>query len=121
MSKIIVFTAHYPYSQGEEYFVEEIKYLSQKFDQIIVVSSEKDIEKEKRIIPKNVEIIIVNRNSYKTKSILLGIIKFISLKTIKEIIFAHKVLKYKINLKALKMILLYEIVSTRQNIWIKKI
>lgn len=120
MSKIIIFTAHYPYNRGEEYFVEEIKYLSQKFDKIIVVSSEKDVEKEKRIIPENVEVIILNRNSFKTKSILLGLIKFISFKTIKEIIFAKKVLKYKISFKALKMILLYEIVSTRQNIWIKK-
>ncbi len=51
---LVIFTSHYPYGMGEEFIETEIQYLSRNFKTIIIISS--DIESHRmRKIPNNVK------------------------------------------------------------------
>ena len=41
ISRLVIFTAHYPYTNGESFLEDEIKYASNLFDDIIIVTAEK--------------------------------------------------------------------------------
>lgn len=46
MSRLIVFVSNYPFGQGEPFFNDELKYLSNKFDSILIVRKSSDVTKE---------------------------------------------------------------------------
>ena len=54
--KLILFTASYPYGAGETFLETEIDYLSEAFDQVLIVSNDV-ISSEKRVIPANCEVV----------------------------------------------------------------
>lgn len=118
--KLIVFTGHYPFKPGEEFFDDEIKVLSNNFDKILVVSGEKNINKYRSKPPQNVEVVVVNRNYDIVICLFTGFIKMFSLESIKEILYTKKVLDNKIGMNVLKTLFIYNAVSVRLVRWITK-
>lgn len=55
MKKLILLTKHYPYDNGEEFIENEIKYLSNAFDEVIIISTAVANIKVVKDIPNNVK------------------------------------------------------------------
>jgi len=53
-NKLILFTTSFPYAGGEQFLETEIKYLSEEFDEIIIIPAKKSLNIRK--IPQNVTI-----------------------------------------------------------------
>lgn len=54
--KIILFTSSFPYGKGEQFLETEIKYLSEKFDKIVIIPATYGNSNTLRFIPENVEV-----------------------------------------------------------------
>ncbi|MFV0186647.1 glycosyltransferase [Empedobacter falsenii] len=53
---LVCFTASYPYGNKETYFENELQYLSQQFEKVIIIPTYNAYGDEKRSVPINVEI-----------------------------------------------------------------
>ncbi|UFH32249.1 glycosyltransferase [Chryseobacterium sp. C-71] len=53
---IVCFTASYPYGSRETYFANELEYLSQAFEKIILIPGYNPYNKEQRVVPFNVTV-----------------------------------------------------------------
>lgn len=117
--KMIIFTGHYPYKEGECFFNNEIQILSKHFEEILVISGSKNINcKDMYTVPGNVNVVIVNRYYKMFTCISYGLLKLFSFEAIKELYFAIVKLKYKFNLKTIKEIFLYYAVYKRLSDWL---
>lgn len=90
ISRLVIFTAHYPYTNGESFLEDEIRYAAKLFDDIVIVTAEKRPTTEQYYVPSNAEI-IESRKGLSKGSVLFktGTYMF-RLKTIKELFFAMK-------------------------------
>ncbi len=118
--KLIVFTAHYPFLPGEEFFDAEINILSKHFEGITIVTGERDINKKCKSTPYNVNTVIVNIKYDFLLCIFSAFKSMFSLKTLNEIAYAKNVLKKKINFGMFKMLFIYNAVSERVTRWIRR-
>ena len=66
MDKLVVFTSHYPYGNGEPFIEEEIKIAESCFNEILIVTYAKHNEASTRYIPDNAKIIHLRKDSEKT-------------------------------------------------------
>lgn len=92
MKKVLFFiTDNYPFGYGESFIENEIKYLSQNFEKIFIISKNLK-EKQMRIVPENCEIFRVKKdykkllNIFLDKNYLIHFIKNFDLKHLKELI-----------------------------------
>ncbi len=75
MNKLIFVTSKYPYSSGETFIENEIKYLSMAFDKIYIFCVDANEEENKREVPQNVVIFPANRKEISRKDYLPPLIK----------------------------------------------
>lgn len=91
--RIIVYTAHYPFGTGEQFFEDEIVFLSSNFDRVIIVSMDSGKSNATRIVPQNVEVVRA-RERTNTMKLVPHMLKYIcSTAILKEIHFARKTRK----------------------------
>ena len=90
ISRLVIFTAHYPYTNGESFLEDEIKYASNLFDDIIIVTAEKRPTAERYYVPSNAEI-IESRKELSNSCVLVKTVAYmLRLKTIRELFLAMK-------------------------------
>lgn len=117
---LVIFAAHYPFKPGEEYIVQELDVLLKYYKHITVICGEKNIFREKRVVPANVEVIIVNRKYRLIRCVIFGIIKMFSFNTLMELFYSKTELNSSISVNMIKRIFSYNVVSQRYVFWIKK-
>lgn len=61
MDRLVIFTSHYPYGNGEPFLEEELRIAETRFDTIIIASYAKQNEALTRYIPANAELIHLRR------------------------------------------------------------
>lgn len=117
--KLVIFTMHYPYKNGEDYVVSEIDHLSKYFSDIRVVSAERNTQAELRKLPLNVCFETINRSYKFVKSIFLGMKNCFSHRTVQELRYMKKN-NIKLSFSNIKKIIVFNIIAARYKIWIKK-
>ena len=60
--KLVLFTAHYPFGQGESFLEEEIRVTERYFERIIIVSYEREERELSRYVPANASVIQIRKN-----------------------------------------------------------
>lgn len=88
--RLAVFTMHYPYGCGEEFFSDEIRVAENEFDEITIVSLEKIPQKPTKYIPHNAKVINARENYSKTHVLRTGLKCAFSIRAIKETICGVK-------------------------------
>lgn len=74
MNKVVLLTKHYPYDHGEEFIEQEIEYLTEVFDEILIIATSVTKTTQTREVPKKV--IVYAITDYKTP--ILRYVKHIS-------------------------------------------
>lgn len=119
--KIIILTNHYPCEKGESFIDNEIKILSEYFDEIKILCAAKQFETRMNYnIPNNVSVIIVNRYYNFYKCIFVALINMLSIVSYKEIAFAVLNLKYQLSFSMIKKLFIFYAVCNRITYWVKK-
>lgn len=72
MKRLFLFTTNYPFDTRENFLEEEIKYLSSKFDRVIIVPFYNG-DSPRRIVPDNCDVIKIPLSKNRIVYILLGI------------------------------------------------
>lgn len=90
ISRLVIFTAHYPYTNGESFLEDEIKYVAKLFDDIVIVTAEKRPTTEQYYVPSNAEIIESRKGLSKGAVLFKMGTYMLRLRTIKELFFAMK-------------------------------
>ncbi len=105
MSKILFFfTSEYPFGRGETFIENEISFLSNAFDKIVIVSND-CTEKQTRITPSNVTLFRFPYELNKNNT-LLSILNIFNLLFWKEIRCIRKIYKKKISIVIVKTALI---------------
>ena len=67
---LFIFTKHFPYGTSEQYLVEELPYLEQKFDKIVFIPAENfdSTNLVQRPLPSNCEVLLLNEVATKAKT-----------------------------------------------------
>ncbi len=114
MSRLIVFVSNYPFGQGEPFFHDELKYLSKKFESILIVRKSSDESEELYNVKdlNNIEVVSIPMVKQLKFNCYLNLLKYIfqtfqseksrlnSLKKIKFYLgFLCKSIYYKSSLK----------------------
>ena len=60
--KLVLFTAHYPFGQGESFLEEEIRVAERYFERIKIVSYEREERELSRYVPANASVIQIRKN-----------------------------------------------------------
>lgn len=96
IKQLVVFTSHYPYYPGEQFFETEIGFLAKEFDKIYLVPvSRVDPDSEKRPVPANAETLSIDSSRN-----ILALLPFIYFKDIaKEITSNMRILTSPASLK----------------------
>ena len=84
---LVIFTAHYPYGNGEPFLEDEMRIAERYFDNITIVTYAKNNEKRTRYIPNNANVIELRRNYSKCLSLLKCVIAALYPRVWKE--FVH--------------------------------
>lgn len=80
---LFLITYDYPYGTGEPFLEVEIKYLSESFDQIYILSTSQNITLT-RNVPENVKVIKCDRRYHPVKCVLYSLCKFFSIEFLCE-------------------------------------
>lgn len=84
--RLVVFTMHYPYGHGEEFFEDEVRVAEKQFEAITIVTLEKPPLRQTKYIPNNAEIVSV-RKDYSSIGLLFCALKcIVSINVIKEML-----------------------------------
>ena len=125
MDRLVLFTAHYPYGNGEPFLEEELRIAASLFKEIIIVTYAKNSEAETRYIPDNSKIVHLRKGSKKTGKLtdLFFLLKNIfRIKTWREIICGVKERGIKKLSSVIGMILLFErhidCIKKKEEMWV---
>jgi len=87
MATLCLYTANFPYGQGEQFIETEIQYLVNSFEKVIIIPRQKTTDQ--RQVPSNVQVIIPEYSGYTTAKGLKQLGKWIFL-CLKDIVHAQK-------------------------------
>lgn len=103
---LFLITNHYPFGSGETFIENEIKYLSQNFEKIFIISKN-TFDEQTRVVPKNCEIFRIKK-SYKR---VINI--FFDKNYLMDFIKNMKLFNLKINFKILKFQLISKFIEEK--------
>lgn len=111
MNRLVVFTSHYPYGNGEPFLEEEIKIAETCFSEIVIVTYAKQNEALTRYVPKNAKVIQLRKDNKDNDKLhlLSSLFKFIfRFRTWREIYNGIRERGVKKLITIIKMIFLFE-------------
>ena len=85
IKRLVLFTAHYPYTNGESFLEDEVKYAASIFDEIVIVTAERCATRDKYYIPDKATVIESRKGMRRYIGLLVACIHMFSPLTIKEI------------------------------------
>lgn len=100
-SKLIFFTAEYPYGNKSETFIEnEINFLAEKFQTVIIIPSYKSEDKIRKL-PSNVKVsnVFIENKSYNRRNVFIKYFHRIFTTYVFELFFSNNFLNYLKNWK----------------------
>lgn len=103
-NKLVIFTADFPFGNGETFLETEIGYLANAFDEVRIISSS-DSETQTRSIPENCKVERIDLN-IRTRSKLLGLLQVFNPFIIKEISIIKTLYRIQLNKGILSTMLL---------------
>jgi glycosyltransferase involved in cell wall biosynthesis len=103
---LVIITSNYPYGSGEEFLEDEIRIAEKYFSKIILLSCSKS-SKITKYLPPNVLLIKSRKSRYDYALLLITLMDLFSCKTIRELLFSYRVLKFTNVFISLKAIYIY--------------
>lgn len=110
MDRLVIFTAHYPYGNGEPFLEDELRIAESYFQEILIVSYAKQSEVFTRYVPDNARVIHLRRDSgrrSKLNEAFLVFKSFFMTKAYREIFVGIKERGFKRLPYIIKTLLLY--------------
>lgn len=117
--RIVVLTGHYPFSHTVEFIDSEIVEMSERVQNIIILSGGRN-KTLCSAIPNNVQALRISFDYHLARCLAYACCKMFSMDTYRELVYAKKVLSFSFNLKILKSLFYYYAVSKRFIIWITR-
>lgn len=88
--QLVIFTAHYPYGQGEEFLEKELRTAEGYFERITIVSMEKHDFGKVRYVPRNAIVVPVRQKTGRAAQLLYGVGSLLKPRLWKEFLWARK-------------------------------
>lgn len=85
INRLVIFTAHYPYTNGESFLEDEMKYVARLFKEIVIVTLEKNPTSSCYYIPKHAKIIECRRNTKRFEGLLKAVLHVLQPSAIGEL------------------------------------
>ena len=105
---LVYITLDYPYNTGETFCEDELRIARTYFDNIYILSFTGHANTEMRYTPDNSVVVLMRKRRYEKKILLYSGLKFFSLQTVREMLFAKRTLKVKEDLRIIcKEIFIY--------------
>lgn len=109
IKRLVLFTAHYPYTNGESFLEDEMKYAANLFDEILIVTAEKSATNDRYYIPDHAMVIESRKGLKRYIGLLMACIHMFVPTTIREIKYGIREQKgIHSTLEILKKILITE-------------
>lgn len=85
MDRLVIFTAHYPYTSGESFLEDEMKYVADIFQEIVIVTAEKRPTADRYFLPPQARVVESRKGMRKHIGLLLAAVHMFHPKTIADV------------------------------------